>query len=102
METASPNSPRQIAIEQVALISGFYSTGAAGDGFAPTEELACFRSSGFYSRGAAEDGRAPTEELACFRSSGFYSTGAAEDGRAPTEELACNAIRELLFDGTTM
>jgi hypothetical protein len=52
--------------------------------------------------GAAEDGRAPTEELACFRSSGFYSTGAAEDGRAPTEELACNAIRELLFDGTTM
>jgi hypothetical protein len=55
--------------------------------------------SGSYSTGAAEDGFAPTEELSCFRSSGFYSTGAAEDGRAPTEELSC-FLERVLFDGS--
>ncbi|HEY6246141.1 MAG TPA: hypothetical protein VIX17_19480, partial [Pyrinomonadaceae bacterium] len=44
---------------------------------------------GFYSTGAAEDDRAPTEEVSSVRGSWFYSTGAAEDGRGPTEEVSC-------------
>jgi hypothetical protein len=70
------------------ILSGFYSTGAAEDGRAPAEELACNAVQCFCSTGAAEDGRAPAEELACRRSKSFCSTGAAEDRRAPAEELA--------------
>ena len=55
-------------------------------GFVGTGES---KNSGFCSTGAAEDGRAPTEEVACVDAWGFCSTGAAEDGRAPTKELSC-------------
>ena len=50
------------------------------------------RDGGFYSTGAAEDGRAPTEELSFVRALGLLFDGAAGDGPGPTKSFRVTKI----------
>jgi len=53
--------------------------------------------SGFCSTGAAEDGRAPTEELACIQFRCFCSTGRRTKSVNPKPWLAIAQIQPIYF-----